>query len=38
MSLREQMSLQRAQPPAAGSDPAGPAHSSVRDAYQKLRR
>ncbi|OXI93195.1 MULTISPECIES: CpaF family protein [Burkholderia] len=39
MSLREQMSLQRAQPPlAAGSEPAGPAHSSVRDAYQKLRR
>ncbi|WP_325088812.1 CpaF family protein [Burkholderia contaminans] len=38
MSLREQMSLQRAQPLAAGSEPAGPAHSSVRDAYQKLRR
>ncbi|NIE57723.1 MULTISPECIES: CpaF family protein [unclassified Burkholderia] len=38
MSLREQMSLQRAHPPVAGSDPAGPAHSSVRDAYQKLRR
>ncbi|MPV54972.1 pilus assembly protein CpaF [Burkholderia sp. HI2761] len=37
MSLREQMSLQRAQPTAA-SEPAGPAHSSVRDAYQKLRR
>ncbi|WP_412530161.1 CpaF family protein [Burkholderia lata] len=38
MSLREQMSLQRAQPPVAASDPTGPAHSSVRDAYQKLRR
>ncbi|WP_175812115.1 CpaF family protein [Burkholderia contaminans] len=38
MSLREQMSLQRAQPLTAGSEPAGPAHSSVRDAYQKLRR
>ncbi|MCA8063169.1 CpaF family protein [Burkholderia sp. AU31624] len=38
MSLREQMSLQRAQPLATGSEPAGPAHSSVRDAYQKLRR
>ncbi|ACA95481.1 MULTISPECIES: CpaF family protein [Burkholderia] len=37
MSLREQMSLHRAQPLAA-SDAAGPAHSSVRDAYQKLRR
>ncbi|MET3628061.1 pilus assembly protein CpaF [Burkholderia sp. 572] len=32
------MSLHRAQPLAAGSEPAGPAHSSVRDAYQKLRR
>ncbi|WP_175903518.1 CpaF family protein [Burkholderia seminalis] len=38
MSLREQMSLHRAQPVSAGSEPAGPAHSSVRDAYQKLRR
>ncbi|MBR8133534.1 CpaF family protein [Burkholderia ambifaria] len=38
MSLREQMSLYRAQPQAAGTDPAGAAHSSVRDAYQKLRR
>ncbi|AOI80538.1 MULTISPECIES: CpaF family protein [Burkholderia] len=38
MSLREQMSLHRAQPMAAGGEPAGPAHSSVRDAYQKLRR
>ncbi|MDF3081971.1 CpaF family protein [Burkholderia sola] len=38
MSLREQMSLHRAQPLAAGSETAGPAHSSVRDAYQKLRR
>lgn len=38
MSLREQMSLHRAQPHAAGSEPAGQAHSSVRDAYQKLRR
>ncbi|AOJ27243.1 pilus assembly protein CpaF [Burkholderia seminalis] len=38
MSLREQMSLHRAQPLSAGSEPAGPAHSSVRDAYQKLRR
>ncbi|HGO6089051.1 CpaF family protein [Burkholderia cepacia] len=38
MSLREQMSLHRAQPHAAGSEPTGPAHSSVRDAYQKLRR
>ncbi|MBJ9692533.1 CpaF family protein [Burkholderia cenocepacia] len=38
MSLREQMSLHRAQPLAAGNEPAGPAHSSVRDAYQKLRR
>ncbi|MDN7488843.1 pilus assembly protein CpaF [Burkholderia sp. AU31652] len=38
MSLREQMSLQRAQPLATGSEPAGPTHSSVRDAYQKLRR
>ncbi|HEB3529579.1 CpaF family protein [Burkholderia cenocepacia] len=37
MSLREQMSLHRAQPLAA-SEAAGPAHSSVRDAYQKLRR
>ncbi|MBK1821104.1 CpaF family protein [Burkholderia orbicola] len=37
MSLREQMSLHRAQPLAV-SDAAGPAHSSVRDAYQKLRR
>ena len=31
------MSLHRAQPLAA-SEAAGPAHSSVRDAYQKLRR
>ena len=38
MSLREQMSLHRAQPAAAGGEPVGPAHSSVRDAYQKLRR
>ncbi|MDN7425202.1 pilus assembly protein CpaF [Burkholderia sp. AU16741] len=38
MSLREQMSLHRAQPLSAGSETAGPAHSSVRDAYQKLRR
>ncbi|KVL41020.1 CpaF family protein [Burkholderia sp. MSMB1835] len=38
MSLREQMSLHRAQPMAAGGEPAGPVHSSVRDAYQKLRR
>ncbi|ALX16781.1 pilus assembly protein CpaF [Burkholderia cepacia JBK9] len=38
MSLREQMSLHRAQPLVAGGEPAGPAHSSVRDAYQKLRR
>ncbi|OXJ08503.1 CpaF family protein [Burkholderia sp. AU6039] len=38
MSLREQMSLHRAQPLATGSEPTGPAHSSVRDAYQKLRR
>ncbi|NHV28153.1 CpaF family protein [Burkholderia sp. D-99] len=38
MSLREQMSLHRTPPLAAGSEPAGPAHSSVRDAYQKLRR
>ncbi|WGY72954.1 CpaF family protein [Burkholderia cepacia] len=38
MSLREQMSLQRAQPLATGCEPAGSAHSSVRDAYQKLRR
>ncbi|MET3215677.1 UNVERIFIED_ORG: pilus assembly protein CpaF [Burkholderia territorii] len=32
------MSLHRAQPVATGSETAGPAHSSVRDAYQKLRR
>jgi len=38
MSLREQMSLYRTQPQAAGTEPAGAAHSSVRDAYQKLRR
>ncbi|WP_175969282.1 CpaF family protein [Burkholderia sp. BCC0322] len=38
MSLREQMSLHRAPPLATGSEPAGPAHSSLRDAYQKLRR
>ncbi|WP_423760648.1 CpaF family protein [Burkholderia sp. NLJ2] len=38
MSLREQMSLHRALPLSAGSEPAGPAHSSVRDVYQKLRR
>ncbi|WP_175975869.1 CpaF family protein [Burkholderia sp. BCC1047] len=38
MSLREQMSLHRAQPAAVGGEPVGPAHSSVRDAYQKLRR
>ncbi|RQV05001.1 CpaF family protein [Burkholderia cenocepacia] len=37
MSLREQMSLHRAQPLPA-SEAAGPTHSSVRDAYQKLRR
>ncbi|WP_175687716.1 CpaF family protein [Burkholderia anthina] len=37
MSLREQMSLYRAQPQSATGDPASP-HSSVRDAYQKLRR
>ncbi|WP_175775017.1 CpaF family protein [Burkholderia anthina] len=37
MSLREQMSLYRAQPQSAAGDPASP-HSSVRDAYQKLRR
>ncbi|KWA18796.1 pilus assembly protein CpaF [Burkholderia territorii] len=38
MSLREQMSLYRTQPAAAGTEPAGATHSSVRDAYQKLRR
>ncbi|QVN22872.1 CpaF family protein [Burkholderia pyrrocinia] len=38
MSLREQMSLHRAQPLVAGGESAGPTHSSVRDAYQKLRR
>ncbi|CAB3772979.1 pilus assembly protein CpaF [Burkholderia sp. MSh2] len=38
MSLREQMSLQRTPPLTAGGEPAGPAHASVRDAYQKLRR
>ncbi|AOI61723.1 CpaF family protein [Burkholderia diffusa] len=38
MSLREQMSLYRTQPQAAGTEPAGGTHSSVRDAYQKLRR
>ncbi|MDP9585673.1 UNVERIFIED_ORG: pilus assembly protein CpaF [Burkholderia contaminans] len=38
MSLREQMSLYRTQPQAAGTEPACAAHSSVRDAYQKLRR
>ncbi|KWA25577.1 CpaF family protein [Burkholderia territorii] len=38
MSLREQMSLYRTQPTAAGTEPAGATHSSVRDAYQKLRR
>ncbi|WP_396333771.1 CpaF family protein [Burkholderia anthina] len=37
MSLREQMSLYRAQPQSAAGDSASP-HSSVRDAYQKLRR
>ncbi|WP_175952435.1 CpaF family protein [Burkholderia sp. BCC0405] len=38
MSLREQMSLHRTPPLATGSEPAGPASSSLRDAYQKLRR
>lgn len=38
MSLREQMSLYRTQPPAAGTESAGATQSSVRDAYQKLRR
>jgi len=38
MSLREQMSLYRAQPQAAGNEPVASTHSSVRDAYQKLRR
>ncbi|KVF78068.1 pilus assembly protein CpaF [Burkholderia sp. FL-7-2-10-S1-D7] len=38
MSLREQMSLYRTQPQATGTEPAGATHSSVRDAYQKLRR
>ncbi|RQR33392.1 CpaF family protein [Burkholderia sp. Bp9143] len=38
MSLRDQMSLYRTQPQAAGTEPAGATHSSVRDAYQKLRR
>ncbi|RQR37270.1 CpaF family protein [Burkholderia sp. Bp9142] len=38
MSLREQMSLYRTQPQAAGTEPAGATHSSVRNAYQKLRR
>ncbi|TGN94368.1 CpaF family protein [Burkholderia sp. USMB20] len=38
MSLREQMSLYRTQPQAAGTEPAGAMHSSVRNAYQKLRR
>ncbi|KAG8152633.1 CpaF family protein [Burkholderia catarinensis] len=38
MSLREQMSLHRTPSLTASSEPAGPAHSSVRDAYQKLRR
>ena len=38
MSLREQMSLYRAQPQAAGTEPVASTHSSVRDAYQKLRR
>ncbi|MBY4866406.1 CpaF family protein [Burkholderia sp. Bp9017] len=37
MSLREQMSLYRAQPQSAAGEPASP-HSSVRDVYQKLRR
>ncbi|RQS14962.1 CpaF family protein [Burkholderia sp. Bp8998] len=38
MSLREQMSLYRTQPQAASTEPAGATHSSVRNAYQKLRR
>ncbi|WP_322025105.1 CpaF family protein [Burkholderia sp. BCC1977] len=38
MSLRDQMSLYRTQPQAAGTEPVGATHSSVRDAYQKLRR
>lgn len=38
MSLRDQMSLYRTQPQAAGTEPAGATHSSVRNAYQKLRR
>ncbi|RQZ10107.1 CpaF family protein [Burkholderia sp. Bp9031] len=38
MSLREQMSLYRAQPQVAGTEPVASTHSSVRDAYQKLRR
>ncbi len=38
MSLREQMSLYRAQPHAVGTEPAASTHSAVRDAYQKLRR
>ncbi|WP_321807507.1 CpaF family protein [Burkholderia sp. BCC1993] len=38
MSLREQMSLYRTQPQAAGTEPAGAPHSSVRNAYQKMRR
>ena len=38
MSLREQMSLYRTQSQATGTDPAGATHSSVRDAYQRLRR
>ncbi|MGR3911240.1 CpaF family protein [Burkholderia sp. SR8] len=38
MSLREQMSLYRTQPQAAATEPAAATHSSVRDAYQKLRR
>ncbi|AOK06564.1 CpaF family protein [Burkholderia sp. AU19243] len=38
MSLREQMSLHRTQPLAAVTEPGAATHSSVRDAYQKLRR
>ncbi|WP_179400629.1 CpaF family protein [Burkholderia guangdongensis] len=38
MSLREQMSLQRAQSFGTRGDPSGGANSMVREAYQKLRR
>ncbi|MBF3727895.1 CpaF family protein, partial [Burkholderia pseudomallei] len=38
MSLRDQMSVRRAQPLMTRSDAIGAANAMAREAYQKLRR